>query len=349
MTLENNVSAYTMMENKKELTIYDISRLSGVSIATVSRVLNDSPKVSRDTKAKVMKVMDEHNYKPNVFAQGLGTGSIKTIGILCADVSDIYLANAVSFLERELRQEGFDTILKCTGYDYEEKVKNLQGMLTRKVDAVVLVGSQYIEKSPKKNEYIKECAKHIPVMLLNGELSGDNIYSILSNDEKAFYESTLYLINKGCKNILFLQREDSNSQQRKLVGYLRALQDSNIKFKEEYQFRTTERIQRIKDDLEEFFNSGKKVDGIIACDDELAIGALKFLEVKGISLSKEVSLIGCNNSVLSISCEPELTSIDNMCEVLCVDLVSTLMRVLNNEKAPSNTIIECRLVKRETA
>ena len=74
------------------MNIYDIARLSGVSIATVSRVVNDSPKVSDKTKEKVRKVMEENNYTPNVFARGLGLGSMQTLGIICPDVSDPYMA-----------------------------------------------------------------------------------------------------------------------------------------------------------------------------------------------------------------------------------------------------------------
>lgn len=109
------------MNKKKQITIYDISEEAGVSIATVSRVLNDSPKVSRKTKERVLDIIQASGYEPNAFARGLGTGSMKTIGILCADVADIYLANAVSYLERELRKEGFQTVLNCTGYSYEAK------------------------------------------------------------------------------------------------------------------------------------------------------------------------------------------------------------------------------------
>ena len=100
-----------MIEKEKQHTIYDISKKAGVSIATVSRVLNNSPKVSQKTKERVLEIINESGYEPNAYARGLGSGSMKTIGILCADVADIYLANAVSFLEKNLRQNGFNTIL----------------------------------------------------------------------------------------------------------------------------------------------------------------------------------------------------------------------------------------------
>ena len=97
------------------MNIYDVSRKAGVSIATVSRVLNGSPNVSERTRALVLEVMDQLGYTPNVFARGLGLGTIQTIGIMCSDSSDPYLAHAIYYLEQGLRGFGYDSILCCTG------------------------------------------------------------------------------------------------------------------------------------------------------------------------------------------------------------------------------------------
>ena len=97
------------------MNIYDVSKRAGVSIATVSRVLNGNPNVSEKTRTKVLTVMAESGYTPNVFARGLGLGTMKTIGIMCSDSSDPYLANAIYHLERQLRSHGYDSLLCCTG------------------------------------------------------------------------------------------------------------------------------------------------------------------------------------------------------------------------------------------
>ena len=93
------------------MNIYDVSKKAGVSIATVSRVLNGNAKVSSKTKDKVLAAIKELDYTPNVFARGLGLNTMKTIGIMCIDSSDIYLANAVYYLEQELRKYGYDLSL----------------------------------------------------------------------------------------------------------------------------------------------------------------------------------------------------------------------------------------------
>ena len=103
------------------MTIYDISEKAGVSIATVSRVLNGSSNVSEKTKKKVLDVIHQYEYTPNAFARGLGLNSMNTIGLLCADSSDLYLAKAIYYIEQLLRQNGYDSILCCSGYELESK------------------------------------------------------------------------------------------------------------------------------------------------------------------------------------------------------------------------------------
>lgn len=336
------------MEKKKQITIYDISKEAGVSIATVSRVLNDSPKVSKKTKERILTIIQDFGYEPNAFARGLGTGSMKTIGILCADVADIYLANAVSYLERELRKEGFQTVLNCTGYTYPAKQDGVKRMENQRVDAIILVGSQYIESMEKRNQYILDAAKRVPVMLVNGYLKGKNIYCTLSEDQEMFFEVTGQLLDRGRKNIVFLMREESYSGRKKREGYQAAYEERGLSWDPEMMIQSNDKIDEVRDSLSAFYHQHPKVDAVVATDDELAVGALKFALQAGIKVPEELEVIGCNNSVLSISCYPELSSIDNMCEPLCVNVVASLMRVLEGAEVPARTMIASEFVPRET-
>ena len=110
--------------------IYDISKLAGVSIATVSRVLNDKSKVSENTRKKVIDAMKKLDYTPNAFARGLGLNTMKTVGIMCADISDPFFANAVYYLENDLRKNGYESILCCTGFDLKDRKSCLQILLS---------------------------------------------------------------------------------------------------------------------------------------------------------------------------------------------------------------------------
>ena len=157
------------------MNIYDISVKAGVSIATVSRVLNGSDKVKSSTRKKVLEVIEESGYTPNAFARSLGLNSMSTIGILCSDASDVYQAQAIYYLERELRKSSYTSMLCCTGYQIEGRKKHLQLLISKNVDAVFFIGSHFVGESDEENAYIRSAAEKFPVFILNGELTGQNI------------------------------------------------------------------------------------------------------------------------------------------------------------------------------
>ena len=182
------------------MNIYDISTQAGVSIATVSRVLNGSEKVSPATRQKVLDIIEKNGYTPNAFARSLSFNTMSTVGILCSDASDVYQAQAIFYLERELRDKSYTSMLCCTGHNLQEKKEYLNLLLSRNVDAIFFIGSHFVESTGKGNEYIFNAAKKIPVFLLNGKLDGPNIYSILCDDESASKDITDLLFDRGSKS-----------------------------------------------------------------------------------------------------------------------------------------------------
>lgn len=331
------------------INIYDVARLSGVSIATVSRVVNGSTKVSEKTRLKVMEVMEECGYTPNVFARGLGLDSMKTIGILCPNIADAYVASAVAFLEERLHQYDYDCILGCSGYTLEEKEAHMKMLLSKRIDALILVGSTYagVEESGRDVQYIHEAAKQTPVFLINGYVEGENIYCSYCDDFRATYEVTTGFISRGKKKILFLCDSYSFSASKKLAGYEAALKDAGYPVLKELEFYTKNRIHHVRDTLLE--HKELDFDSVVATDDGLAIGALKYVKAKGLDVPADISIAGYNNSQLAVSCEPELTSVDNHLEKICDDTVDFMLRVLQGEaNVPSRNEVACSIKKRCT-
>ena len=311
--------AHTPVRRNRLMTIYDVSEKAGVSIATVSRVLNGSDNVSAQTRQKVLAVIEACDYTPNAFARGLGLNSMNTIGILCADSSDLYLANAVYHVEQELRANNYNCILCCTGYELSDKQKYLNLLVNKKVDSVILVGSHFVSGQDSDNDYIREAAKEIPVLLLNADFDCENVYCGMCDDFKATMQATTYLLETGVEDILYLYNSKSYSALRKLSGYQSALTQKGIPLRMEYMPYFPGRnynLLAIADFLAELDRS-IHYQGIIASNDYLAIGAAKFAHKKGLDIPKDLSIIGYNNSILSTCCDPELTSVDNRLETLC--------------------------------
>lgn len=333
------------------MTIYDISEKAGVSIATVSRVLNDSGNVSDKTKEKVLAIVKEYGYTPNLFARGLGINSMNTIGILCVDSSDIFLAKAVYYLEENLHDRGYDSLLCCTGYNQKNKEEYLNLLISKKVDACILVGSSLIGQTEKENKYIKEAAKKIPVMLLNGYIDAPNIYSVMADDYQSIYQVTNRMYQSGVHNILYYYNSNSYSGRQKLEGYKAAMLANGVDESNQlisYFSGSNEDITALVSELEKLHNQGIEFNGLIASDDNMALSAVKYARNRNLKIPEDISIVGYNNSLLAKCCEPELTSVDNHLEVLCKNLTSTLMDVLGGQKVAPRAVFSGELVQRET-
>ncbi len=330
------------------MNIYDVSKKANVSIATVSRVLNGNPNVSDKTRAKVLAVMEQLGYTPNVFARGLGLNTMRTIGIMCSDSSDLYLANAIYYLERDLRSNGYDAILCCTGYELETKQKYFDLLCSKRVDAIILAGSKFVEIKPRDNTYILDAAAKIPIMLVNGYLEGENIYSTVCDDQAAVYQAASRLIQSSRRKLLYVYTSTSYSGINKLQGFKNALADAGISESPEYIRQCAKDITAARELFLSLRKEGLEFDAVITSDDSLAAGAVKYANTMGISIPDELSIIGYNNSILSLCSDPELTSIDSKVEALCTTTVNTLMGVFSGGNVPSRTTIAADLIKRET-
>ena len=338
-----------MGTNKESGTIYDIAKMAGVSIATVSRVVNGSSKVSEKTRTKVMEAIRLSGYTPNVFAQGLGLNSMHTVGILVPTISDMYMANAVAWLEDELHAAGYDCILSCSGFQASQKENHLQMLLSKRVDALILVGSTYAGSEDKTHntDYIRYAAEKTPVFLINGLVDGDNIYCTASNDYQASFDVTRAMVESGRTRILFLTDSRSYSANQKKKGYEDALRSEGLRVRRNHEIYTRNSIPIVRELLDGLVQDN--YDGVFATDDAMAVGVIKHAKDKGIKIPDQLCVVGYNDSTLCITSEPELTSIDNRVEMVCRETVERLIRVLRGDTPVSQkNVVACRLVRRGT-
>lgn len=331
------------------VNIYDISRHAGVSIATVSRVLNNSPHVSEETRRKVMKVIDGCGYVPNAFARGLGLNTMKTIGLLCPDAADPYLARALACLEHAFRQKHYDCLLSCTNRDLAARRQGVELLTSRHVDGMVLMGSTFIEENSEDNAYIRQAATNVPVVLLNGSFQCPNVFCVLCDDERAMKEAMNQLLDSGCKRVLYLYHSSNNSGQRKLAGCWDALAAHNLPVDETLMRRFDAdkfSIHAVRDCLLELERDGLQFDAVLASEDVLAVGAMKYAQAVGRRVPENLSVVGYNNSNLCLCTEPELTSVDNRLPAICERIVETMLGVLEGREMPEKTVFTAEIIQR---
>lgn len=326
------------------MTIRDIALRCKVSVATVSRVINESPKVNEKTREKVLRVMQDMGYTPNVFARGLSLNSMRMVGILCADVSRPFYAHVVSLLERSLRLKGFDSMLCCSGYALDDKKKCLQFLLKKKVDAIILAGPTYNER--KDNAYIAEAAEQVPVFIINSVIDMPNVFSVMCDEEDAMRSSIHEMVAAGCRNILYLHDMVTWGWAgiQKLKGVRCGLRECGIEEKPELICAVEHGLASAQEKVSQLLRDKVHFDGILVSEDLLAIGVQKALHAH----QESRPMISFNNSIFSECATPTLTSMDNMLDAICPTAVDMLARLLSGKHIPKKIVISASLVERET-
>ena len=256
------------------ITIYDVAKEAKVSMATVSRVVNNNPNVKEDTRLRVQEVIKKLRYTPNAVARGLASKKTTTIGIVLPDIADLSSAEVVSGIESVANMYKYNIILANSCDDKE--------FVSKQVDGIIYLGHSLSESS--KN-YLKDIK--IPVVLA-GNLGNDSeFYAVNIDYEKAAYDITKEFIKKGSKNIsLVIDRYESQKTQRIIKGYKEALAKEKVEFKPQHiidGYRTYKESNRLYKTI-----TNIEADVVITMFDEVALAVMHQALDTGMSILTKI-------------------------------------------------------------
>lgn len=326
------------------VTIKDVARLSGVSISTVSRVINDSKPVSPEVRKKVLKVVEEVGYKPNDVARSLVTRRSYLIGVIVNNLANSYVADIVRGIEEIGKMYNYD-ILLCSSYFSKEAQLNYLQLLNRKqAEGIILVGYDF------ETEIVDQVKKlNKPYVFFTRNIKDDMNFISIDNFAAA-YEMTNYLIKEGHRKIAYLSDYDNkfSAENDKIEGYLKALKDSDIKYKKIYIAngrRYSNAYEIGKDILKEI----KKNTAIFCSNDELAMGLLNSLLDNGINVPEDISIVGFGDYREGQYVRPKLTTIGEPFYDIGAVSMRMLIKTIKGEKNAVNTMeLPFTLEKRES-
>ncbi len=321
----------------------DIAELAGVSIATVSRVLNEPEKVKPDTREKVQKILVENNFIANAVARGLAINSMKTIGVLTVDIRDSYFAQVTYTIERKFTELGYNVLLSNTGGELGEKERNLRVMLENQVDGLVLVGSVFKERSG--NKHILAASNKVPVVMVNSFLAGGNVYSVLCDDVHGVREGVRHLVEKGKRALWYLIDVKSFSGLAKLQGFKDETASKGVLGK---VIEISRSLEGGRSGIHQIKAAGHPLDAVITGEDVTAVGAIQALNELGLKVPEDVAVIGYNNSLLAEAAAPSLTSVDSMAEAMASSAVQVLFEVLQGKQVSQKVVLTPTLIVRES-
>ena len=329
----------------RELNIYDIAKKADVSIATVSRTLNGGP-VKKKTKEKILQIIEEEGYVPNAYAKNLNSQSVKIVGVLLPDIEDIYGSRAVAVLQKEMKKQGYDMLLYNIGDSIHEISRYVSMMLSRRIDALFVVGSKF-QESPAL-EALQKAAEQISVIGINADFEPEGMYSVLTDDRKAITDVVLNLYSKGHRRFLYLYDTRTPSGMKKLGGFCEGISKVGLDLSEQIMCLTNRNYNSAKETVCDLLKNNTDITAIICAQDELAVGAVKACIECGYNIPEDIAVTGYDNSCLSYCSNPEITSVDNLPSALGAIAADIFKKVTRKEPVEKRNVIDCTLINRET-
>lgn len=289
-------------------TIRDVAKLAGVSISTVSRVMNSPQSVVESKRRKVLEAVEQLSYQPNSFARGLIYRKSFTLGLLIPDIENMYYAGIIRGMQEACNKLGYSLMICNTDRDSARLLSYIDTFHEKQVDGIVFASDRM---SPEY--YEKLSIYKIPVVMLSSHSDEFGIPSVEVDDEAAAYDAVRYLIGLGHEKIGMIGFNDaiSVSGPPRLKGYMRALSEAGLEHE-----GLTGRVKHAAHYFEHAYEAARELfmefpdtTAVFCVADEFAMGTISYLKERGISVPEQVSVIGFDNVRMAGIFIPKLTTI----------------------------------------
>lgn len=287
------------------MNIKQIAIAAGVSVATVSRVLNHPENVAPKTREKIQRIIEEAEYKPNWFAQGLNFNRTKTIGLIIPHILNPMYMEIAKGIEDVAWQKGYTTFMCNAEKKAEVEYEYVEQLLTRRVDGIILVCSFLDEEKLKSVEQ-----NGVPIVLIGENKDARGFHGVKANCVQGSENMMKQLIEDGYDSISMLYSDEPEQESMDILqGYKNVLNEKGIEIKDSY-------IRQVENTIEGGYLGAKKLIGhdspqvIFATSDEIAYGAMDAIKDMGLKVPDDVAVAGFGNSRMSKFVEPKLTTVE---------------------------------------
>lgn len=293
---------------KKNITIYDLSEKLNISAATVSRALNNHPKISQKTKELVLKTAKELNYKQNSLAQALKSGKTNNVGVIVPYINSNFFSSVIRGIEEELTPHGYHVIICQSHEDVELEKKQLNTLLNAQVDGIFMS----VSKTTEDVTHIENAkSTNTPIIFFDRKKDISGISTVVIDDYKAGYLATEHLIEQGCKRICHLSGDlRLEIYQNRYNGYVQALKDYGITFNNDYLITVKSSVDEGVEAVKKLWDLNLPPDGIFSASDYAALGVCQELRKKKIKIPNDVAIIGFSNEPFTQYMELPISTID---------------------------------------
>lgn len=339
--------------NKKKnskVTMKEVASKAGVTIGTVSHVINGTASISNETKKRVLKVIKELNYIPNPMARYMRSKKSHMIGLLTPNINNYFHSNIASTFIDEAGREGYSVLILGYNYSLEGEKRAIASLLEYNVDAIVIANG-YDDET-----YIKQILERdVSVILMDRNTTMDNVYYIQYDNKKVIYEIVSRLKNKGYKSIGYISEPlKLVNLEKRYKNYLEALSEFDYNINTKHVFISDKlRMDNIRNGyiyMKEILKTHSKEDlpeaFIVSCD-LTAIGVMRAINEAGYSVPEDFGIVGCDNIDVAGYTKPRLTTINQNQVLMGKELWKMVKQCCEGKKA-QNITLKQELIIRES-
>lgn len=285
--------------------IREVARVAGVSVATVSRVLNHPEKVSFDTREKIDRVIEELDFSPNSLARGLNLKGTTTIALVIPDLRNPLYTEIARGVEAVAHRKGYNLLLCHTEKDSGKERSYIRMLAEKKIDGVILAYTIL-----DTQDFIDIRGHNIRVFLFGQDGTAEGISSIYSDFRRGAYLAVTHLANLGYRRIAYIRGADRHMEnRRKTLGFREALEEAGLEGCEDFLVRGNDDIDGGYLAALQLLQQKPRPDAVFAGNDLMAVGALDAFRAEGLRVPDDISLIGYDDIRMASLVEPKLTTV----------------------------------------
>lgn len=337
------------MKNQKA-TIHDIAEKLNITASTVSRALNNNPRISEATKKKVLKTAKQLNYQPNHIASALRSGKSRLIGVIVPTANRNFFSSVIRGIEEIANNLNYKIVISQSYDEFDKEVQNVEALLNARVDGIIASIGKTTENF---DHFEKVMNKGIPLVLFDRISNELDVSQVVIDDYQGAYQTVDHLIQNGCKRIVhFTSSQRINIYKERKRGYEDALKDHGLTIDPALIVYSNMQLEDGRRNMEEILKKKIPFDGVFSSSDYGIMGAMQVLKEHGYRIPEQVKLAGFGNEPFTSFTEPAITTVDQKSIPMGKITAETFFELLNSsnvETVAKKTILKPELIIRDSS
>lgn len=333
-------------------TIHDIASYLNITASTVSRALNNNPRISEGTRRAVLEAAKKLNYQPNNIAAALRNGKSNLIGVIVPTADRAFFSSVVRGIEEVANRLNYKIII-CQSYDdHAKEIQTVEALVNARVDGII---ASFAKETTNFEHFQALLNKDIPIVLFDRSTDHLRVNQVMIDDYQGSYTAVSHLIDEGCKRIAhFTSPVKISIYRERLRGYTDALKDNNLPVDEDLIIECNLQLEGGRQSMLQLLEMEMMPDAIFSASDYGAMGAMQVLKERKIKIPQEVALVGFSNEPFTSFTDPTLTTVDQLSLTmghvtgeLFFDHLNNLIN--NTPRRAQKTVLQPKLIIRQSS